>query len=287
MRDQHTLGRQALLSLGILFSALLFLYFPILMELVHDWETNDNYSHGFFIPFISAFFIYSCRHDLKKIPLRGHIIGLFILILGFLQLIIAKAGSEYFLQRTSLIPVLSGMVIFCLGFAFFKKTALPILYLIFMIPLPAIIWNKIAFPMQLFSSSLTEKAVTLMSIPLYREGNVLYLPETTLEVVAACSGLRSLLTLFALSAAFAILSKHKLWQKWLLFFAAAPIAVFANITRLSATALLASRYGGEVAQGFLHEFSGIVVFLVGIGLLIAINALLTDKSQGAATGRPT
>lgn len=274
MRDQLTLGRQALFSLGILFSALLFLYFPIFVELAHDWNTNDNYSHGFFIPIISAYIIYSNRNKLKEIPLQINIAGLFLLILGFIQLIIAKTGSEYFLQRTSLILVLLGIVLFCLGVTFFKKTFLPILYLIFMIPLPAIIWNKIAFPMQLFSSFLTEKIITMVGIPLYREGNILHLPETTLEVVAACSGLRSLLTMFALSAAFAILSSHKPWQKWVLFLAAAPIAIFANITRLSTTALLASRYGGDVAHGFLHDFSGIVVFVVGLFLLVAVNTLL-------------
>ncbi len=274
MKDNQTLNRQALLSLVILFSGILFLYFPIFTTLVHDWKTNDNYSHGFFIPLVSAYLIYAHRSELKKIPIQTNIVGLLILILGLSQLVVAKIGSEFFLQQTSLLLVLSGTVLLCLGLSFLKKTLLPILYLIFMIPLPAIIWNKIAFPMQLFSSFLTEKLVTLLGIPLYREGNILYLPETTLEVVAACSGLRSLITMFALSAAFALLSDHKPWQKLVLFLAAAPIAVFANITRLTSTALLASRYGGDVAKGFLHDFSGIVVFVVGIMLLIAVNKLL-------------
>jgi len=143
-----------------------------------------------------------------------------------------------------------------------------------MVPLPAIIWNKIAFPMQLFGSFLTEKIVTLMGVPIFREGNVLHLAGTSLEVVDACSGLRSLTTLFALSAIFAILSNHKTWHKWVLFFAAAPIAIFANIVRLSATALLATKYGSDVAHGFLHDFSGIVVFAVGIVLLVVLSNLL-------------
>ena len=151
---------------------------------------------------------------------------------------------------------------------------LPILYLVFMIPLPAIIWNKIAFHMQLFGSYLTEQVVVLMGIPIFREGNVLHLANTTLEVVDACSGLRSLTTLFALSAVFAILSSHSTFQKWILFLAAAPIAIFANIVRLSATALLASKYGGDVAQGFLHDFSGLVVFAVGIILLVTVSNML-------------
>lgn len=274
MNKQTTISPQALFSLGIMLAGLVFLYFPILQKLAHDWDTNDNYSHGYFIPILSAYLIYTYRDDLKKLPLQSNIAGLFLLVAGLMQLIIAKTGSEFFLQRTSLIPVLAGLVLFCLGFAFLKKLFLPIIYLIFMVPLPAIIWNKIAFPMQLFGSFLTEKFVTLLGIPIFREGNVLHLTETTLEVVDACSGLRSLTTLFALSAVFAILSTHKTWQKWVLFLAAAPIAIFANIVRLSATALLASKYGSGVAHGFLHDFSGLVVFAVGIILLVTVSNLL-------------
>jgi len=274
MKSQNTITRQALLSLGIMLGGLVCLYFSILQELAHDWDTNDNYSHGYFIPILSAYLIYTYKDELRKLPLQSNIGGLFLFIIGLIQLIIAKTGSEYFLQRTSLIPVLAGLVLFTLGFAYLKKLFLPIIYLIFMVPLPAIIWNKIAFPMQLFGSFLTEKIVTLMGIPIFREGNVLHLASTSLEVVDACSGLRSLTTMFALSAVFAILSTHKTWQKWVLFLAAAPIAIFANITRLSATALLATRYGSDVANGFLHDFSGIVVFVVGIILLVTVSNLL-------------
>ncbi len=198
MNRNTTITTQALVSLGVVLLALGLLYFPILQNLAHDWNTNDNYSHGYFIPILSAYIIYTLKDELKKLPIHTSIGGLVLLIAGLAQLIVAKVGSEFFLQRTSLIPVLAGIVLFCLGFAFFKKLFLPIIYLIFMIPLPAIIWNKIAFPMQLFGSYLTEKIVVLMGIPIFREGNVLHLTNTTLEVVDACSGLRSLTTLFAL-----------------------------------------------------------------------------------------
>ncbi|HID70777.1 MAG TPA: exosortase [Desulfobacterales bacterium] len=274
MNRDITFSPQAFISLGLIFLSLGLLYFPILQDLAHDWETNDNYSHGYFIPVLSAYLIYTSKDELKRLPIRGNLAGLFLLAAGLVQLIIAKVGSEFFLQRTSLIPVLAGIVLFCLGYSFLKKLLLPIIYLIFMIPLPAIIWNKIAFPMQLFGSYLTEKVVTLMGIPIFREGNVLHLANTTLEVVDACSGLRSLTTLFALSAVFAILSSHTTSQKWILFMTAAPIAIFANIVRLSATALLASKYGGDIAHGFLHDFSGLVVFAVGILLLITVSKMI-------------
>lgn len=266
--------KQALISLGVMLTALLYLYFPILQKLAHDWDTNDNYSHGYFIPILSLYLIYSIKDELRKLPVKTNITGLLLLLLGLAQLIIGTAGSEFFLQRTSLILVLAGTVLFCLGSSFFKKLLLPIAYLIFMVPIPAIIWNKMAFPMQLFGSFLTEKVVTLLGIPLFREGNVLHLANTTLEVVDACSGLRSLTTLFALSAVFAMLSTLKTWQKWVLFFSAAPIAIFANIVRLSATAVLASKYGSDIAHGFLHDFSGLVVFAIGILLLVTVSNLL-------------
>jgi exosortase len=128
--------------------------------------------------------------------------------------------------------------------------------------------------MQLFPSEITENDVYLMGIPIYREGIVLYMPETTLEVVAACSGLRSLMTMFALSGALTFLSVLPRWGKWVLFFSAGTIAVIANITRLSSTAVLASFFGSEVAHGFLHDFSGIVVFVLGLSMLIGVNSLL-------------
>jgi exosortase len=257
--------------------ALVGLYFPILVGLTEDWATNDNYSHGYFIPLISGYMIYSMKGELRKLPLSTANWGLFFLLAGLGQLYVASVGSEFFLQRTSLIPVLLGMSLFLWGTSITRKLLLPIFYLLFMVPLPAIIWNKIAFPMQLFSSAITEEVVRLIGIPIFREGNVLHLAQTTLEVVDACSGLRSLTTMFALAAALAWFSDLSRWKKWALFLLAAPVAMFANIVRLTATAALASMYGEKVAQGFLHDFSGLFTFLFGLLLLILLNKLLHGK----------
>ena len=277
--QQSVWSRRNIFLAGILLAALFFLYWPFLVKLVTDWGTDDNYSHGYFIPVLTLYFIYHIRDKLREIPIKPSFFGLFIIVAGLAQLVVGKIGSEFFLQRTSLIIVLYGLVLFFLGWAYLRKLFLPLSYLFFMVPLPAIIWNKIAFPMQLFASSLTEKVVYGLGIAIYREGNVLHLAETTLEVVAACSGLRSLMTMFALSAALAFLSSLSRWKKIILFLSAAPIAVIANILRLSGTAILASQYGSEVAQGFLHEFSGIFVFLLGLVMLVAVNALLMKTER--------
>ncbi|MFV0438593.1 MAG: exosortase/archaeosortase family protein [Desulfopila sp.] len=262
----------------VLCIALIWLYFPFVKTMVHDWGTNDDYSHGYFIPFLCAYFIYSMRDQLQKLDVRPKNIGLVLLLLGLAQLFVAKVGSELFLQRTSLILVLLGLILFLLGWAFFKKLFLPICYLLFMVPLPAIIWNKIAFPMQLFASAMTEKVVYVLGIPIYREGNVLHLAQAVLEVVAACSGLRSLMTMFALSGALVLISPLlPKWKKWVLFFSAAPVAIVANIIRLTSTAVLATHYGADVALGFLHEASGLVVFLLGFAMLMTIYVAVSRK----------
>lgn len=274
MNDSKWSEKNTWLSAGLVLTALLWLYVPFLKTLLANWGTNDDYSHGYFIPFLTLYFIYALRDELRKITVRPNNFGLLVIVAGLGQLVVAKIGSEFFLQRTSLIIVLLGLVLFLLGWEYLRKLFLPLVYLIFMVPLPEIVWNKIAFPMQLFSSYLTEQVISFMGIPVFREGNVMHLAETTLEVVAACSGLRSLVTMFALSGALVLVSTLPTKKKWILFFSAAPIAIFANITRLTATALLASKYGSEVAQGFLHEFSGVVVFILGISLLVGVNRVL-------------
>lgn len=268
-----------LFMIAIVLSALFLLYLPFLQTLVHAWRTNDDYSHGYFIPFLALGMMYSLRKKLIDIPIRPGNSGLLLIVFGLLLLIAAKVGSELFSQRLSLIFVLLGLVYFLFGWRHLQLAALPILYLLFMIPLPAIIWNTIAFPLQLFSSALTEKTIYLLGIPVFREGNILHLSETTLEVVAACSGLRSLMTMFALAGAFAFFSRLPTWRKWVLFFSAAPIAIMANIIRLTLTAILASLYGSEVAHGFLHDLSGLVVFGVGLMLLVAVSSLLAVSAR--------
>ena len=267
------------LQLSLLFLAFLALYYPFIQTLMRDWDTNDNYSQGYFIPFVSAFMIWWVLKDLETNDLKPSNWGIAIIVLGLLQLFIAKVGSEYFLQRTSMIIVLFGISFFLFGGRFTKTIWLPLVYLIFMVPLPAIIWNRIAFPMQLFASAITEDVVRFIGIPILREGNVLHLAQTSLEVVDACSGLRSLVNILGLAVGLGFVMNKEAWKRWVLFFAAFPIAVIVNIIRLAGTAVLATRYGGDVARGFLHDFSGWLVFVAGIALLIGVQGVLNKISK--------
>jgi len=265
------------LQLGLILGLFFLLYYPVITKLVSDWGIDDNYSHGYLIPFITGYMIWSIRKDLKKIEPTPNNLGLILLIPGLCQLLVARVGSERFLQCTSMLLVLFGLSLFLMGKKFTKKVSFPIAYLFFMIPIPAIIWDKIAFPMKLFASYLAVKVIGMIGIPIFREGNILHLANTTLEVADACSGLRSLTSLLALSAALVFFTEHSRFKKWLLFLSAVPIAILTNIIRLTVTAGLASRYGEKVAQGFLHEFSGWLIFLLGLAMLMGVNALLSQK----------
>ena len=258
----------------VVLAALITLYLPYLQTLVAAWSSNDDYSHGYFIPLISIYMIWSVRDQLTRATINPYNTGLVLVVIGLGLLVIAKIGSELFLQRLSLIVVLLGLVLFLFGREYFKLLKWPILYLVFMIPLPAIIWNKIAFPLQLFGSFLTEHIIRFLGIPIFREGNVLHLAETSLEIVAACSGLRSLLTMFALSSLLVWMSSLPRGRKWVLFFCAAPAAILANIIRLTTTAILASRFGADVADGFLHDFSGFFTFVIGFSILLTLGKVL-------------
>lgn len=264
---------------------LLALYMPILARMTDDWMENDNYSHGFLVPLISAYLIYSLRDRIRSADIRPSNAGLLLIIVGLLQLLLANVASEYFMQRTSLIVVLFGLSMFLLGKQLTKVISVPLLYLLFMIPLPAIIWNKIAFPLQIFASNLAAVTIQTIGIPVYREGNVLHLVETSLEVVDACSGLRSLVSMLALGAAFAFLLRQPLWKKWVLFLSAFPIAIALNIVRLTVTAVLASHYGSAAAQGFLHDTSGLLVFVLGIALLVGTQRMLVRIRRRGATSQ--
>ncbi len=268
------------LALGISFAVL---YYPVILKLVHDWGVDDNYSHGYFIPFIAAYMVWQRKEELERVPKKGSPWGLVLVLAGLGQFLLAWAGSEYFLQGTSMVVVLFGVVLFLWGPKLTKILWVPIAYLALMVPLPAILWNKIAFPMKLFASKVAADVIQAMGYTVLREGNILTLPNTVLEVADACSGLRSLTSLLALSAAIAYLATMKSWKKWLLFLAAAPIAVVSNVLRLIGTAVLARHYGAGVAEGFLHTFSGWLVFILGLAMLGGVYTLLRPSTNNSTT----
>lgn len=259
------------IPLSIASICFLILYYQVIYQMILDWANDDNYSHGFLIPVIAGYLIWQDRERLSDIHIKPSNSGIIFLILSLLFFIITNIGAELFTMRFSMLLVILSMVVYFAGWELGKALSLPVAYLVFMIPLPAILWNKIAFPLKLFATKIAVGVIAFLGITVYGEGNIIHLSNTTLEVVDACSGLRSLTSLLALSAAFALITDHSKLKKFIIFISAIPIAILVNIFRLSATAVLAKSYGPQVAQGFLHEVSGIIVFIIAFLLLYAVH----------------
>lgn len=301
-------------------ATLVFAYATVLTKLGHDWWTDENYSHGLLIPFIIGFIIWSQRERLAVVARRASMMwGLAAVLCALLALWAGTAGAELYLQRTSLVLVLAGTVLYFWGFRLLQLLIAPLFLLLLAIPIPAIIFNKIAFPLQLFASRCAVWAMTLADIPVLRQGNVIELMplgarETKkLEVVEACSGIRSLMTLVTLAVVFAYfthprensggdtkpggnsqppnsnpnsnlasrisfglrkLTSYGFWRSTIVVLSAVPIAIFTNALRVSGTGILARYYGTQIADGFFHSFSGWVIYVVAFLMLFGVGWLL-------------
>jgi exosortase len=264
------------------------LYAHVFVKLVHDWATDDNYSHGFLIVPIALYFAWERRRVLAAQPPRPSWLGLPVVVGSIAVLATGTLGAELFLTRISIIGVLAGTVLFIGGWRHLRILALPLAFLLLMIPLPAIIFNRIAFPLQLLASRVGEASISAMGIPVLREGNVIVLANTTLEVAEACSGIRSLISLLTLGIVFGYFVDPRQWMRTLIALTTVPIAIFANGVRVAGTGIAAHYYGAAAAEGFLHEFSGWLIFIVSFGLLFvtqrALARLLPVKLTPAPLG---
>ena len=252
-----------------------YLYASVLPALVADWGNDPDYSHGFLIPLLSGYFLWERRHALAQLPVQPSPVGFLVILLGIILLFLGQVGAELFLMRFSLIVLIAGLVLYHGGWRYLKGMAFPITFLLFMIPWPAIILNALTLPLQLLAARLSTSSLQLMNLPVYREGNVIFLPHATLEVVEACSGIRSLVSLLALAVVFAYMTQRHVWKMAVLVVSATPIAIIANAFRIWGTGVLAYIYGPQAAEGFYHTFAGWLVFVIAFALLTVEGAVMS------------
>ncbi len=257
------------------FGGLLILcYLPVLIRLVKNWMDDDNASHGFFVPLVAGYIAWQRRDEILSREYSGHWLGLLLIGWGAMQVVIAKLGAEIFLARTAFLISLAGVLLAIGGFALLRMLSFPLVLLLFMIPLPAIIYNQLTLPLQFLASSLAETALSIVGIPVLREGNILELPSQRLNVVEACSGIRSLMSLAFLSLVYGYLFDPRPWMKWVLLVATVPIAVVANSGRVALTGIL-SQIDPELARGLYHSLEGWVIFLVALALLAVAHRVVS------------
>jgi exosortase len=264
--EQHAIDWAPL----IWFSALLLVsYVAVLYALGVQWTYDDDVSHGPFVPVVAAYIAWQRRQQFIDTEKQTNYWGLAITGWAVFQLLIGSLGAELFLQRTALIIAITGIVLFLGGWKILKLAAFPIFLLLFMIPLPKVIYGQITLPLQLFASSVAEQVLTILDIPVLREGNIIQLTHKTLNVVEACSGIRSLMALSFLGLVYGFFFDSKQWMKWALLAATIPIAILANASRVAMTGIL-TEYNPELADGFFHMLEGWVIFVVaGIMLFMA------------------
>lgn len=264
---------------------LAWIYFPILARLSSQWWHDPNFSHGFFVPAFSLYVLWEHRKALAAMPARPSWAGLPILMFSLAVLIVGVLGAELFLSRLSLLFVIAGLVVLFLGWQHQKAILFPWAFLLLMIPIPSILFNEITFPLQLLASKVAAHVLPWMGVPVFREGNVIQLPEMALEVAEACSGIRSLLSLATLAIIYGYLMEKRTSIRVLLALAAIPIAVAANSLRIVGTGLLVQYWDPDKAEGFFHAFSGWLIFVVSLAMLFLLHrvaGLLWPQKEGRA-----
>ena len=266
----------SLFELAVVLASMGVLYASVIPPLVQDWYLDENYSHGFLVPLISGYLLWSRREDLRRAARLSQPswMGFVLCVLSLALYVLGRAGAELFLQRSSLVLLLMGTVLWLWGWGVFRKALFPLAFLFFMVPLPYIVYDSIAFPLKLLAAKVATEALFYLGVPVYREGNIIHLASQTLEVADACSGIRSLMSLLALGVIYAYFVESAWWKRLIIVLSTVPIAIAANAARVAGTGVLTHYVSPEAAEGFFHTFSGWLVFVAAFALLFAVGGIL-------------
>jgi exosortase len=264
------------LVLGLL---LILLYDHIAVKLVTDWATLPDFSHGFLIPFFALFLLWDKRQALRSTPIVPTWAGIWLVALGLFALLLGVLGADLFVQRTSFVLLTAGLVWTLLGKAMLGQLKFVLFVLLLAIPLPTILFNQITFPLQILASTCASNLLQLVGVPVLQEGNIIQLPAMPLEVAEACSGIRSLMSLFTVAVIFGYLFERTTWRRVVLALSSIPIAVTANVARIFGTGLCVQYWDPDKALGFFHEFQGWLMFLVSLACLYLVHIAMGVLSR--------
>ena len=273
--DKRRIG---MIKFGVSIALLSIAYLPIIIWMVDRWLAKESYyGHGFLIPLVSLFFIWQKRDALKKIRISSDISGLAFVVIGLFVNIICASLKVYFISGFSLVFVLYGLVLFFFGREMARKLIFPIFFLLAMIPLPLVLIGTITVKMKLFAAQVATFTLNRIGFPSIRDGSIIRMPNSFIEVEAPCSGLRSLISLLTLGLLFAYTSRASYVKKGILFLSSVPIAVASNVVRIIMIATVNDLYGGKVAMGFFHDFTGFLVFAIAFVGLFGVSRIIEPR----------
>ncbi len=233
----------------------------------------DEMGHGFFVPVVAGYILWNDRERILAAPVKPCPGAALLIVWSFFQMILGFVGADFFVARTAFLEALVGIIWTLGGTAVLRAVRFPLFILLFMIRIPLFAYQQMTFPLQIFASKVATEVLQLLSVPVMRDGNILELPSGRLEVIEACSGIRSLLSLTFLSLAYSYVFDKRAWIRPVLFVCAIPIAIAANAIRITLTGIL-SEYNKNLAEGFFHSFEGWVLFMVALGGLIGAHRLI-------------
>ncbi|GAA3756919.1 exosortase A [Terriglobus aquaticus] len=272
--------------LALLVVFVVLLYAGVAAKLVYDWYDLPDFSHGFIVPLFSAFLIWERRRNIASTPLQPTWSGIPVVLLGLLFLLTGRFGADLFLSRLSFLILLCGTIWTIAGRPMLRALLFPIGVLLLAIPLPAVVFNQLTFPLQMLASRVASAMLPWAGVPVLREGNVINLPAMQLEVAEACSGIRSMMSLFTVAVFFGYLFEKDNFRRILLALSSLPIAVAANALRIFGTGLCVQYWDPDKAMGFFHEFSGWLMFLVSLSCLYFIHIATRRIGRHGGTAQP-
>ncbi len=255
------------------------LWLPTIIGLGRMWYTSDDFSHGFLILPLAGYIIWQQRADLAQIPVRGNWFGLVFATASLFGFLFGKVSGMATLSSLSMITFIWGSVLYLYGFGIFKKNLFPMAFLLFMIPVPSQVYAALTMPLQLIVTKITVMLASLSGIPVYREGNVIHLPDMTFQVVQACSGLRSIMTMLTLGAIIAYFTLRSPILRTILFLLGVPVAIAVNIFRVLSMVTGYHFFTLDLTKGTPHTILGLAVFVLALAIFMLIQKGLARCEQ--------